>query len=98
MHSRSIQVPHQDPADRFIAASAQVYGLTRVTADEQLLAGKGYKTLAQRGASQGAHARAARVGYWAEPPRTSRCERCGGRDRLSCVPPVTTGDQVMPPA
>jgi len=24
MHSRSIQVPHQDPADRFIAATAQV--------------------------------------------------------------------------
>ena len=63
MHSRSIQVLHQDPADRFIAATAQVYGLTLVTADEQLLAGKGYKTLAQRGASQGAHARAARVGY-----------------------------------
>jgi len=48
MHSRSIQVPHQDPADRFIAATAQVYGLTLVTADVQLLAGKGYKTLAQR--------------------------------------------------
>ncbi len=37
MESRSIQLPHQDPADRFIAASAAVYGLTLVTADKNLI-------------------------------------------------------------
>lgn len=37
MHSRSIQLPHQDPADRFIAASAVVYGLTLITADKHLI-------------------------------------------------------------
>ena len=35
--SRSIDLPHQDPADRFIAATANVYGLTLVTADARLL-------------------------------------------------------------
>ncbi len=35
--SRTIQLPHQDPADRFIAASAWVYDLTLVTADEILI-------------------------------------------------------------
>jgi len=28
---------HADPADRFLAATAQVYGLTLVTADQQLM-------------------------------------------------------------
>ena len=37
--SRSINLPHQDPADRFIAASAQVYDLTLITADQHLIAG-----------------------------------------------------------
>ena len=37
MASRSIALDHQDPADRFIAASAQVFGLTLVTADARLL-------------------------------------------------------------
>ena len=37
MKSRTIQLPHQDPADRFIVASALVYGLTLVTADETLI-------------------------------------------------------------
>jgi len=39
---------HQDPADRFLAATAQVLGLTLVTADERLLALKSIKTLANR--------------------------------------------------
>ena len=34
--SRSISLPHEDPADRFIAASAKVYGLTLATADKRL--------------------------------------------------------------
>ena len=35
--SRSIELAHQDPADRFIAATAKVYGLTLVTSDARLL-------------------------------------------------------------
>jgi PIN domain nuclease of toxin-antitoxin system len=38
--SRSIDLPHQDPADRFIAATAAVYGLTLVTSDGQILESK----------------------------------------------------------
>ena len=34
--SRIIKLPHDDPADRFIAASAKVYDLELVTADRQL--------------------------------------------------------------
>lgn len=44
--SRSIDLPHNDPADRFIAASALVHELTLVTADERLLGSKRYRTLA----------------------------------------------------
>jgi PIN domain nuclease of toxin-antitoxin system len=32
----SMNLPHNDPADGFIAATAKVFGLTLVTADEQL--------------------------------------------------------------
>jgi PIN domain nuclease of toxin-antitoxin system len=39
---------HHDPADRFLAASAKVYGLTLVTSDRHLLAGKGFSVLANR--------------------------------------------------
>jgi len=39
---------HSDPADRFLAATAQVLGLTLVTADERLLALKEITTLANR--------------------------------------------------
>jgi PIN domain nuclease of toxin-antitoxin system len=39
---------HRDPADRFLAATAQVLGLTLVTADERLLALKEIPTLANR--------------------------------------------------
>lgn len=35
--SRAITLPHQDPADRFIAASAKVFDLTLVTEDSRLL-------------------------------------------------------------
>ena len=35
--SRRIATPHEDPADRFIAATAQVYDLTLVTTDGNLL-------------------------------------------------------------
>ena len=45
IQSRRIQLPHKDPADRFIAATAVVYGLTLVTADERLLASDQYSLL-----------------------------------------------------
>jgi PIN domain nuclease of toxin-antitoxin system len=46
MQSRLIKLPHQDPADRFIAASAVVYDLTLITADRYLIkAAKSYSVL-----------------------------------------------------
>jgi PIN domain nuclease of toxin-antitoxin system len=48
LRSRSVQLAHEDPVDRFLAATADVYELTLVTADEALLRGKGYRTLANR--------------------------------------------------
>lgn len=41
MRSRSVSLPHQDPADRFIVSSAMVYGLTLVTADRHLIQNAG---------------------------------------------------------
>jgi PIN domain nuclease of toxin-antitoxin system len=43
--SRAVDLLHEDPADRFIAASAIVYELTLVTADERLLQSKMCRTL-----------------------------------------------------
>lgn len=43
--SRRIALSHDDPADRFLAATAQVLDLTLVTADERLLACRDMKTL-----------------------------------------------------
>ncbi|MGA9885807.1 MAG: type II toxin-antitoxin system VapC family toxin [Candidatus Acidiferrales bacterium] len=40
--------PHRDPADRFLAATAEVLGLTLVTADERLLGLGKIATLANR--------------------------------------------------
>ena len=34
--SRTILLPHEDPADRFIAATAWEYGLILITEDEHL--------------------------------------------------------------
>ncbi len=45
---RFVGVAHDDPADRFLAATAEHYGLVLVTADEQLIRGKGFRTLANR--------------------------------------------------
>jgi len=45
MESRTLQLPHQDPADRFIAASAVVYGLTLITSDQNLLQSNDYMIL-----------------------------------------------------
>jgi PIN domain nuclease of toxin-antitoxin system len=46
--SRRVRLSHQDPADRFLAATAEVFGLTLLTADERLLDGRGFKHLACR--------------------------------------------------
>lgn len=48
VESRVIDLPHQDPADRFLAATARVYDLTLVTADERLLTSRRISTLANR--------------------------------------------------
>ena len=37
MESRRLLLPHKDPGDRFIAATALVYDLVLVTADQKLL-------------------------------------------------------------
>jgi len=43
--SEAVVLPHRDPADTFLAATARVYDLTLVTADENLSRGKGYSVL-----------------------------------------------------
>ena len=43
-----IQLAHNDPADRFLVATARVYDLTLVTGDERLLGLKGLATLPNR--------------------------------------------------
>lgn len=44
--SRLLTLPHQDPADRFLAATARVMGLTLVTADKRLLESSEYAVMA----------------------------------------------------
>jgi PIN domain nuclease of toxin-antitoxin system len=48
METEKVMIPHRDPADRFLAATAKVYGLTLVTADDNLLNGSGYQVMANR--------------------------------------------------
>ena len=45
LESRQVNLPHQDPADRFLAATAVVYDLTLVTADARIIAAKGIPVL-----------------------------------------------------
>jgi PIN domain nuclease of toxin-antitoxin system len=45
IQSRKINLPHQDPADRFLAATAIVYDLTLVTADRRLIDAKSFSVL-----------------------------------------------------
>jgi PIN domain nuclease of toxin-antitoxin system len=44
----ALDFPHGDPADHFIAASAKVFDLTLVTADENLIGLPGIRVLANR--------------------------------------------------
>lgn len=46
--SRQLTLTHQDPADRFIAATARVLGLTLVSADERLMQSMEFEVLANR--------------------------------------------------
>ena len=46
--SHQLPLPHLDPADRFLVATAQVLNLTLVTADARLLGLGEIKTLANR--------------------------------------------------
>ena len=48
IRSRSVHLDHGDPADRFLAATADVFELTLVTADDRVLRGRGFRTLANR--------------------------------------------------
>ncbi len=43
-----LSLQHSDPSDRLIAASAKVFDLTLVTADEKLIAAPGIQVLANR--------------------------------------------------
>jgi PIN domain nuclease of toxin-antitoxin system len=43
--SRAVSLDHDDPADRFLAATAAVYDLVLVTADDRLRRGSGYRVL-----------------------------------------------------
>lgn len=45
--SREVALHHQDPADRFIAATAIVYELTLMTADRHLISSKQVKTISR---------------------------------------------------
>jgi PIN domain nuclease of toxin-antitoxin system len=44
--SRQLKLSHQDPADRFLAATAHVMGLTLVTADARLTSSTEYAVMA----------------------------------------------------
>ena len=46
--THELALSHQDPADRFLAATASVLGLTLVTADQRLLGLGSIATLANR--------------------------------------------------
>lgn len=46
--AQELELSHQDPADRFLAATAAVLGLTLVTADQRLLGLGNIATLANR--------------------------------------------------
>ena len=46
--SRTVDVEHRDPADRFIVATAKVYGLKLITADARLLRCRDIEVLPNR--------------------------------------------------
>jgi PIN domain nuclease of toxin-antitoxin system len=48
LESRRLRLPHNDPADHFLAATARVYQLTLATADDRLQAVDGLSVLPNR--------------------------------------------------
>lgn len=48
LETRNVQLYHRDPADRFLVATARVFDLKLVTADERLIGLEGVPTLANR--------------------------------------------------
>lgn len=48
LETERLDLAHRDPADRFIAASARIHGLTLVTSDRRLLAATGLDLLSNR--------------------------------------------------
>ena len=44
----SVNLPHDDPADRFLVAAARVFDLTLVTADQRLIDAPGISVLANQ--------------------------------------------------
>jgi len=46
IRSRQLDLPHQDPADRFISATVLIYDLTLMTIDERLISAPWLPTLA----------------------------------------------------
>ncbi len=48
LEASRLRLPHRDPAGHFLAATARVFDLTLVTADETLIAAKDVPTLANR--------------------------------------------------
>lgn len=48
LETRAVKLPHRDPADHFLVATARVYELILVTADRQLIRSRAVSTLANR--------------------------------------------------
>lgn len=48
LESRRLRLPHADPADRFLAATARIYDLTLVTADRHLTRAREFAVLANK--------------------------------------------------
>jgi PIN domain nuclease of toxin-antitoxin system len=48
LQTNGVRLPHRDPVDQFLAATARVFDLTLVTADTRLLRGKGFATMPNR--------------------------------------------------
>ncbi|MBK5096861.1 MAG: type II toxin-antitoxin system VapC family toxin [Gemmatimonadetes bacterium] len=48
LETRNVKLSHRDPADRFLVATARVFDLRLVTADERLIRLKSVPTLANR--------------------------------------------------
>ena len=48
LETRAVRLPHRDPADRFLVATARVLDLTLVTADERLIEAKSCALLANK--------------------------------------------------